>query len=150
MEVFLAYTKDDIYSILEQTANAWAECDDAEVVLLEVKNESKFEIQRRVMADNLSKGRYYVLTDVGCLPEAPDTIRQIERKPKVSLAGLWPSDMPADDVPVGVRVCEKGVVRKWVAKRAPSYDHEHAESVRLSGKTVEIWTDISFQHVQAC
>lgn len=153
MEVFVAYTGNDIYPILEQTLNAWAECDQAEPVMLEIKSEKKFEIERRILADNLAKGRYYILADIGCAPGDAALIAEIQRKindDKFSgMAGLWPDELPAEDVPFGVRVCEKGIVKKWVTKRTLTYNEEHAESVRLAGKSVAIWPDISFTLVQA-
>lgn len=157
MEVFLSYKPDDNMLTLAETATAWAECvGDENVRIIQVDDHlHKSEMIRRITADNLAESEFYILADLGCIPESADLVRSIVRKlakqvrESGDLIGLWPADMPASDIPHGVRVCRKGVVKHWIPKRTVSYDEEHAEAVRHSKGKVEIWPDITFAHLQA-
>lgn len=145
--------------LLSQTATAWAECvGDDNVRIIQVDDRlHKSEIMRRIAADNLAESEFYILADLGCIPDTRDMVRSIVRKlaknikTPSDLIGLWPADMPTGvaEYPEGVRICRKGAVKHWAPKRTVTYDEEHAESVRHSKGKVEIWCDTTFRHVQA-
>ena len=157
MEVFISYKPEDNMMLLSETATAWAECaGDENVKIIQVDDKlHKSEMMRRIVADNLADSEFYILADLGCIPDAPDMVRSIvrklakEKKEPGDLIGLWPADMPAGEFPEGVRICRKGAVKHWVPKRTVTYDEEHAESVRHSRGKVEIWQDTTFKHVRA-
>lgn len=139
----MAFTKDDQVAILEGTLQAWSECEDAEPIMVQVDRKNKFELIRRIAADNMATGKYYVLADLGCIPASKDIIQQISgRINGASLAELAPDS--------GVVVCQKGRVKQWLPKSTPTYRVEHADSVRRSGGTVVTWDDISYKLLQEC
>ena len=142
MEVFIAYTKDDEYRLLEDTLMAWAECDGAEPIAVEMKPGKKYEIKRRVVADKLAKGSFYVVAELGLVPAAKDLVRSIERADKCSLNLLSPLGR--------VYVGEKGAVSRWVTPESDSYNREHMESVKLSGGKVQTWADIAYKQLREC
>lgn len=142
MEVFVAFTKDDEYQLLEDTLMAWAECDGAEAIAVELKPGKKYEIKRRVVADNLAKGKYYVVAEIGLIPTSGDLVRTIDRTEKAALNLLFPLGK--------VFVAEKGAVRRWVEPKSDSYNREHMESVKLSGGKVESWADIAYKPLREC
>src|SRR4029077_7041714 len=137
MEVFVFFTADDEYQLLEDTLTAWAECDGGEPVAVQAKPGMKLESHRRVVADNLAKGKYYVVTEIGLVPASTDLVRTIDRTDKSALNLLSPLGK--------VFVAEKGAVRRWVEPQSDSYNREHMESVKLSGGKVESWADIAYK-----
>ena len=142
MEVFIAFTDTDEYQLLEDTLDAWGRCDGAEVSAIRLKSGKKYELQRRIVADNLAKGKYYIVTELGVVPAADDVVRTIERADKKQLNLLAPLGR--------VFVCEKGAVRRWAEPQSTSYSREHMESVTLSGGKVESWADIAYKPLREC
>jgi hypothetical protein len=142
MEVFIGFTKDDEYQLLKDTLMAWAECDGAEPIAVQLKPGKKYELQRRVLADNLAKGKYYVVAELGLVPAYADTVRRICSATKSTLSLLAPLGK--------VFVAEKGSVRRWIEPKSESYNREHMESVILSGGKVESWADIAYKPLREC
>jgi hypothetical protein len=142
VEVFIGFTKDDEYQLLEDTLLAWAECDGAEPIAVELKPGKKYELQRRVLADNLAKGSYYIVTEIGLVPRSSDLVRRIDRADKQALNLLHPKGQ--------VFVAQKGSVKRWVQKHSESYCKEHLESVKLSGGKVHSWADIEYKRLREC
>lgn len=129
MEVFIAYTKHDRISELEKTLIAWDE-GDTEPVAIEC-NSKKFQIHRRVTAENLATGDY-VLADIGYGPAVKDFAKVarelLEKHPKAGLIGQGTAGTPHSVV-----ICRKGIVDKWPTPQSETYIPEHAEAYRLKG-----------------
>lgn len=142
MEVFLAFTDTDEYQLLEDTLDAWGRCDGAEVSAIRMKAGKKYELQRRIIADNLAKGKYYVVAVLGMVPRSDDIIRDINGTSKHQLNLLAPLG--------AVYVAEKGSVRKWVTPKDSDYNEQHIDSVKLSGGKVEHWADIAYKRLREC
>jgi hypothetical protein len=142
MEVFVAFTKDDEYQLLEDTLVAWGECDGAEPIAIQVPRGKKYEIRRRVVSDSLAKGSFYVVAELGLVPVEKDVIRSIERSDKCALNLLSPLGR--------VYVGQKGSVARWVTPESESYNREHMESVKLSGGKVQSWADIAYKPLREC
>lgn len=146
MEVFIAFSSDDDAQVLKHTMIAWAECEDCEPVGIQTAP-GKYELQRRIVADQMAQEKWYIIADLGCVPESPSLLSDVRSRlaDDVAIYGLG-----TDDPPSGVRICQKGAVRKWLEKKSNSYDAEHAESAKLAGKRVEIWPDIIYKRPLAC
>lgn len=129
MEVFIGYTKDDNFELLERTLEAWDE-GDTEPVAIEC-NAKKFEIHRRVVAENMSTGDY-VLCDIGYGPALPKfgkvAAELLEKHPKAGLISQGTKGQPHSVV-----ICRKGIVEKWPTPQSKTYIPEHAEAYRLKG-----------------
>lgn len=154
MEVFIGYTKDDDFNLLRQTLERWDACMNVVVSAIQC-DRNKFEIARRVAADGMAKGKYYILADLGCVLEDWKALDEIEDRLNGSeecLIGLEYSGktcLPDNlQYPKGVRICRKGAVEKWLPKVTESYNEEHAESVKLSGGTVALCPDIFYKRLQ--
>lgn len=141
MEIFIAYTKDSLLSDLSNTLEAWDKVPDAEPIAIEVPDR-KYEIIRRVTAENMASGDY-ILCDLGCVPneeQVIETAQQIlAQDEKIGMIRLSPES--------GVRVCRKGVVEKWPKKNTPNYQHEHEMAFLLEGYLVPLWPTLSYRRL---
>ena len=151
MDVFLAYTPDDEFELLKATMEAWAECDGANVSAIFISKKSKFELLRRITADNLSSEKFYILADLGCVPSGTDTVRLVRSKisDDHGLVGLKSEDSEVKTVPEGVRICQKGAISRWATPKTGDYNFEHMASALKVGKKVEVWDSPMFKHVGA-
>lgn len=140
LEVFVAYTKGSKIEELEATLNSW-ELDGLEPVAIEC-GLKKFEITRRVTAENLSRGDY-ILAGLGVAPVEEDFGKRAEKflaeHPTVGLVEL-PSGMD-------VFVCRKKVVDKWPMPRTESYMKEHREAYELKGFAATICPLIHYRQL---
>lgn len=129
MEVFVAYTKHDSIELLEKTLEAWDD-DDTEPVAIECK-QGKFQIHRRVIAENLATGDY-VLADIGYGPAIPGFAKVatelLEKHSKVGMIGQGTKGNPHSVV-----ICRKGIITHWPTPRSETYIPEHVEAYRLKG-----------------
>jgi len=145
VEVFIAFSDDGLAPLVEKTMEAWGELDWAEPISVVQLRPAKFEINRRVLADQMAKDKWYILTDVGQVLEGNRSIPIISsRLTDEGMIGFAPSLL----TPIGVRVCQKGIVTRWIEKQTSSYDWEHAQCVINGGKEVAIWSDISCQQIR--
>lgn len=151
MDVFIGYTPEDEFAILKATMEAWNECDGANVKAIFVEKKSRFELSRRIAADNLSEEKFYILADLGCVPASLDLVRVARAKinDDFALVGLVPLDSEASEVPNGVRICQKQAISHWIPKETADYAMEHMKSAKRTGKKVEIWPDVNFKHLGA-
>lgn len=148
MEVFIAFDGNlEAVQFLEQALYGWEKIRFAEVNCLELKPGQKFEIQRRVLADNLAKGDWYVLADIDAKPEEPWVISQIQKlvptRKQCGLALIRPSF----DIGGKVRVIRKGIIHKWPAQETDNYELEHGLAIVQAGYTMETWDDIWYRHL---
>lgn len=130
MEVFIAFTKDSLFSDLTDTLLVWEKIPFAEPIAIEVPK-VKYEIIRRVTAENMSVGDY-LLCDLGCVPNEEDCISLVEglflQDEKVGMIRFLPES--------GIRACRKGVVEKWPKRESINYQHEHEMAYLLEGYLV--------------
>lgn len=133
MEVFLAFCSEDQIPILEATMEAWAEVEGCEPVGIRVPA-GKYEMVRRITADNMAVGDWYILADLGCIPDGLTKSPSASEFSNVHNMGL--ASWGIVKTPTGVRFCRKGAVARWVPKVTDSYDEEHMQSVEKSGFTV--------------
>ncbi len=163
MEVFIGFTKDDDFTLLQATLERWDACANVEVAAIQC-DPKKFEIARRVAADNMAKAEFYILADLGCVLDSPEALEGIEERAagmNEALIGLaikqpvtyTPKNGPVfharfpDEYPTGVRICRKGAVEKWLPNQSGKYDQEHVESVKLAGGSVGLCPDILYNRL---
>jgi hypothetical protein len=152
MEVFVAYTKDDDFNALKQTLEYWGRVPGVEPAMIQFPR-AKYEIGRRVAADNLSTDQYYILADLGCILNSEADMKRIEERLKdedaalIGLSNIAGNILLPDPPPAGVRICRKGAVEKWLPKVTVHYNQEHRDSVRLSQQKVTTWHDIFYKHL---
>lgn len=145
-EVFITFYDEMQAQVVLDTANRWLKCKDAYPTVVQVP-EDGYELKRRVLADKLAKTDPYLLVDASCVPAQPKLIQTIlDRFKRLGMAGLTlRGEFPDESVvPTGIRVCSRGVVKKWPQQTTETYDTEHAEAVRGAGKRVEVWPDVIY------
>ncbi len=154
MEVFIGFTKDDDFTLLQATLERWDACANVEVAAIQC-DPKKFEIARRVAADNMAKAEFYILADLGCVLEDWEALEGIEER----LAGMNEALIGIENsrgktylpdkchYPTGVRICRKGAVEKWLPKATDTYDKEHVESAGLAGGSVGLCPDILYKRL---
>jgi hypothetical protein len=152
VQCFIAFSSDDEIPLLEKTLEAWAQADNCVPSILQTTPE-KHELQRRVMADNIAEGKFYLLADLATAPSCRELIGLIQARlnktsDNVALIGLSPGWVT--ELPTGVRICRKGAVEKWPQKQTPTYDHEHVQAVTLAGKRWHLWNDLYYRNILAC
>lgn len=154
MEVFLFFSQTDELALVEATMQAWEPIQWADPFNVVQCKQHQFEIQRRVIADNMATGDHYILTDLGCVPDHERAIPEIMKLLSANdgLMGLEPnhgSILLLSGVPHGVRICQKGTVTKWPSQYSSTYDLEHADAVRVAGKHVSVCPTF-FRRLQEC
>lgn len=150
MEVFVFFSSTDELALLQTTLQAWEAIQWADPVNVLLAPAHQFEIKRRAIADGMAKEDHYILADVGCVPESERAIPEALTKlsAKDGLIG-FSYGKDEDTVPTGVRIIGKGLVKAWPKQITPTYDKEHAEAIRATGKNVATWP-IHFKRLQAC
>ncbi len=140
MEVFVAYMRDSSIDDLKKTLEAW-EQDDLEPVAVQVHGK-KFEIERRVIAENLAAGNY-VLASLGTGPFEDNFCELAEKmladNPKAGL--VKPCCIETDWVSGRVTICRKGVITHWIKPEGSQeadvlHANAHAQSCRHAGYEV--------------
>lgn len=158
MEAFIAYWDDEQMQVLAETMNQWSSVDGIEPVAVKCP-EAKYELFRRITADNLAEEQFYLLIDLGTAPCENFDLAEIKTRlaDEVGMVAFRDPDDPddedpyQDDLPTGVRVCQKGVIEKWPNKVTSSYDQEHYTAVLKTGKSILRLCDFHYQrlHVSA-
>lgn len=151
MEVFIAFTTDDDFSVLESTLESWAQLVGEENVMpIQCDRRGKFQIDRRVVAEEKSTGPFYILADLGCVmnQENLDCLtRRMKLVPDaVGMIGLYPEPMDATaqiENPEGVRICRKGAVQKWLTQTSDDYNAEHVAAMQMESNVV-FWPDVRY------
>lgn len=140
IEVFIAYGPQSPVDMLEMTLGAW-DIDGLEPVAIEVvaTTARKYEIERRVAAENISRATY-VLAELGLGPVEEDFAERAHRALKdYPKAGLIRATLKGcafyGAVPA---LCRKGLVRKWSEPKGSQgadvlWDWAHSEAYRLAG-----------------
>ncbi len=148
LEVFVAFTDDTPLHDLERTLSAW-ELDGLEPVAIQCKTK-KFELHRRVTAENISKGDY-ILADLMNEPVEKDfgtlAANLMALHSDVGLMGAWRKGQTAEETPNSVVICRKGAIEKWPEPRTKTYIQEHAEACQLAGWNVFFSNQIHYQRV---
>jgi len=145
VDVFIAFDgKLEAVEFLEKALNGWDKVRFADPQVIEVKPGELFEIQRRVIADGLSKDDFYVLADIDAAPDETNFLKEVHKKitPNLGMAYI----RPMFDFGGRVRVIRKGLVEKWPPVETVMYDKEHSELIVKAGKTVEQW-NIWYRHL---
>jgi hypothetical protein len=124
IEVFVSFTKGTELARLERTLEAW-DLPGLEPIAIQC-GLRKFEIHRRVTAENVSRGTY-VLADLDFGP--------VEEEFAEIAEGVIASQADAGLIECGefVVVCRKGVITRWPAQVSPAYRPEHQEAYQLVG-----------------
>ena len=148
MEVFLFVSSEDEMQLLEHSMLAWERIEYAFPVNVVQLPQYQFEIKRRVLADQMAENSYYVLADIGAIPEDGRSLLGVVGKIKAS-DGLIGFTCGESMIPSGVRVCRKGVIQKWPAQQSADYNREHADAVRMAGYQVSIWPT-TYRQLLAC
>lgn len=146
MEVFIAYTPQTNMAHLEKALEAW-EAAGLEPVAIQCKAK-KFEIIRRVTAENMSRASY-VLADIDCEPMERDfgdlAEKLLDKHATAGLLGAWRIGQQARELPNGVVVCRKGVVERWPTPVTAFYIQEHVKAIELAGMTTLLCQQIHYR-----
>ena len=130
IEVFVAFTKGTDIARLERTLEAW-DLSGLEPIAIQC-GLHKFEIHRRVTAENVSRGTYILADlDYGPLEEEFGDIatRAIAAAPDVGM--ILPERL------VAAVVCRKGIITHWPTPMTATYHTEHQKAYeRLGYKTI--------------
>lgn len=140
MEAFVSFWDDDQIPILAETMKNW-ESVGLEPVGIKT-TEDKYELFRRITADNMASSQFYILGDIGCFIGEAIDLGDLVMKLS-SEFGLIGFGMEGETIkiPTGIRVCQKGIIEKWPPKLTSSYDQEHMNAVKYAGKKVGIWDE---------
>lgn len=137
IEVFVAYTKGTEIARLEATLDAW-NLPGLEPVAIQC-GLKKFELHRRVTAENVSCGTY-IQALVDRVPVEDDYAQCVEKElaanPKAGLLAIPP--FGADWVSGAVSICRKGLITHWVHPLGSQeadvlWDNAHRTSYRNAG-----------------
>jgi len=140
VEIFIAYTKDSLIKDLTNTLEAWDKIPNAEPIAIEVPAK-KYEIIRRVTAENMAKGNY-ILCDLGCVPNQEDVVERAEKMLQDEKIGMLKCKPGG-----GIRICRKGIVEKWPTYVGGSYDDEHGSAYRLEGYLVSVCPTLAYRRL---
>jgi hypothetical protein len=137
VEVFIGYTLRSDIRELAVTLDAWDKIDDMEPVAIECPR-MKFELIRRVTAENMASGDY-IVGDLGCIP-TEDVVEAAKSlyEGKTGMIGKH-----------GVRICRKSVITGWPMKATDSYDAEHVMAYELKGYKVIEWPKALYRRMNA-
>lgn len=130
-----------MFADLAATLEAWEKVPEAEPVAIQVPRK-KYEIIRRVTAENMAKGDY-ILCDLGCVPTVDDVAaiskQYFSQDEKVGMILFGKGS--------GVRVCRKGIVEKWPKKESLNYQKEHEIAYAIEGYTVLKCPTLSYRRL---
>lgn len=139
LEVFIAFTRETDVKELKRTMEAW-NLDGLEPVAIQCGlPAAKFEMHRRVTAENLSINDY-VLAGLGCEPVEDDfgelAETALRENHKVGL--IEPGCVGTDWVSGRVVICRRGVIKRWVDPHGSQeadvlHANAHRQSYRLAG-----------------
>lgn len=155
IETFVGFKSDTPVSDLEATLEAWADAG-TEPVALELAIR-KFELLKRVTAENLSRA-HYIIADVGYGPVEENfgelAEQELERHPDSGLFGAEPfgkkynpTTKPA--LPHTVVVCRKGIITHWPIMRTETYIQEHVQAYGFRGYKTFLCREIHYRRLSA-
>lgn len=137
MEVFIAYTLESSLADLGATLDLWEKAG-LEPVAIECKKK-KFEMIRRVTAENISRADY-ILASVGSAPVEEDFAELAQKAlDENKTAGLITIGcIDPDWVSGRVAICRKGVITHWIQPKGSQeadvlYASAHAQAYRHAG-----------------
>lgn len=137
IEVFVAYTKGTEVARLGATLDAW-NMPGLEPIAIQC-GLKKFELHRRVSAENVSRGTY-ILTVVDRAPVEDDYAacvqKELDANPNAGLLIIPPID--TDWVQGAAMICRKGIIQQWVQPLGSQeadvlWDNAHRTSYRNAG-----------------
>jgi hypothetical protein len=150
IEAFVAFTKDHDIKELEKTLEAWA-LPGIEPAAIEVKGK-KYELHRRVTAENLATGNY-ILVDIGYGPVEENfgelAIQELAKRKEVGLIGAWRTGQTHTGQPNSVVVCRKGVITHWPQPQSEFYIQEHVEAYRFAGYKTFLCSTLHYHQLNA-
>lgn len=130
MDVFVGYTPMSDIDELGKTLFEWEAIGDSSPAAIQCPS-SKYELYRRVAAENLSVDDY-ILAEIGCVPTDKKFIayatRMLKDNPQVGMFLMEP----------GIAICRRKVIEKWPTKKSHFYIPEHKQAYQLAGYEVEI------------
>jgi hypothetical protein len=150
IEVFVAYQKASDIDELEETLDAW-DLPGMEPVAVEVTIR-KFELARRVTAENVSRGNY-ILADLGTGPLEENfgelAEKELAERKDTGLIGVWRTGQTASEVPNSVVICRKGIVGKWPTPQSETYIQEHIWAYRFAGYRTFLCSTLHYHRLTA-
>lgn len=149
IEVFVAYTGETDVKELERTLEAW-KLPALEPVAIELKSK-KFELHRRVTAENMSRGDY-ILCDLGYGPREEDfgarAGKALLEYPEAGMIASGRSSAPGWDFH-RVVICRKGVISHWPTPTSKDYRREHREAYTFKGYRIIVCPTIHYRLLTA-
>src|SRR5262252_4079322 len=142
MEVFVAFRDLSDVPLLGATMDEWERCG-AEPVAIQVKKKMKFELFRRIAADEKATEDFYLLADLGCVLADLADFKNLKLDDVTGMAGL--KGTYKSDIPVGVRLIRRRAVNKWEPPITDDYCIEHARAMKNSGWKVSVFQDIFYK-----
>jgi hypothetical protein len=129
----------------------------------------EFQSRRRIWADSVADGPFYIVADDDCLLGGPstvdDAIGTMIRYPEFRILSLLPQnatinpwtpegyvpfvdDDVMEHVSVGqVRFCRKGILKEWPWQSGMGYDTAQCAAIRREGKRVGYFRNIKANHL---
>jgi hypothetical protein len=139
VEAFIAYTKFSHVNELKVTLECWEKAGAEPIAVSISANQAKYELERRVVAENMSQGDY-ILADLCCVPDdlnfVPTAEILLREFPKVGIMAAYPG--------LGVWVCRKGVIDKWPQKQTTFYAKEHEEAYQRKGYEAALCQELKY------
>lgn len=134
---------------------------------------TEFQRERRRWPDAHADGRYYVVADDDCLPQAQpffdEAIDILDRHPDFAILALRPRNSGVSPLALrghpgfsweddevfefpsvgGIRFCRPGVLGPddWPPLTRPNYDREHSEAIRAKGFKVGYYKHLTCLHI---
>ena len=134
IEVFIAFSHMSMLEELEKTLNAWS-LEGIDTIAVQVRPK-KFEIERRVVAENMAHDNY-ILAELGFGPLEQNfgelAEKELKDRPEVGLFGAWRTGQTANELPNSVVICRKGIIKQWPQPQGSTYIREHSEAYRIAG-----------------
>lgn len=132
--------------------------------------DTAFQKERRVYADKVAEGPFYVVADDDCIPEKgwlEKAVNIMLWHPTFAILSLWPQNAsiqrwtpegytPYEDHDViehysvgQIRVCRKGILREWPAMDVDSkaYDNIQCQAIRDAGYRVGYFKNLKVTHL---
>lgn len=139
IEVFIAFDRHDSIASLEHTLTAW-ELPGLSPGAIHMQRKSgqrrKYELLRRVSAENIARG-HYILAELGFGPVERNfgelAEKELSERQDVGLFGAWRVGQTAHEIPNSVVICRKGVVTHWPPPVTHTYIQEHLQAYQFVG-----------------
>lgn len=132
MQAFICFHLHHPFDWLAQTLDEWDKIPGIVPEAMQCPFDN-FEVSRRVAVEGVATGDY-ILVDIGALPVERHTVSLLRGAMKKKVGMVTASREDGSNHNVGVRLCRKGVVKRWPSPElGKPYDQQHSEAYKLEG-----------------